>query len=217
MVGKVLPSDSDMNQVRKKRDVRELILEEATRLFAESGFSGTSIQRVSAAVGIRRPSLLYHFPSKESLREAVLESMLTRWSHELPGLLAKATSGTNRLDDAISAVAGFFLADKNRAKLLIREMLDRPEAMRALFLLHLRPWTNLITNYIQAGQERDQIPENVHPESYILEVVLMIVGTAALGDIASAMLSDEDISNEQQISEVVRIARRSLFHTAAGE
>ena len=208
-----------MNQVRKKRDVRESILEEADKTFRR-----IRVQRHlhSTRISSRRdppPFIAFRttFPSKESLREAVLESMLTRWSHELPGLLAKATSGTNRLDDAISAVAGFFLADKNRAKLLIREMLDRPEAMRALFLLHLRPWTNLITNYIQAGQERDQIPENVHPESYILEVVLMIVGTAALGDIASAMLSDEDISNEQQISEVVRIARRSLFHTAAGE
>jgi len=201
----------------QKRDVREAILQEATRQFAEAGFSGTSIQRIAAAVGIRRPSLLYHFPSKEALRLAVLDSLLAHWRNDLPTVLSAATSGTNRLESALSAVAGFFLADQSRARLIIREMLDHPDEMRALFLLHLRPWTTLITDYIRTGQEAGQIPKDVNPEAYILELVLMIVGTVALGDVASAMISDGNSSKHDQISEVVRMARRSLFANPPGE
>jgi TetR/AcrR family transcriptional regulator len=206
-----------MNQRSQKRDVREDILQEATRQFAENGVSGTSIQRIAAAVGIRRPSLLYHFPSKEALRLAVLESLLAHWRNTLPTVLAAATSGENRLDSALSAVAGFFLADQSRARLILREMLDNPDEMRALFLQHLRPWTALITDYIRTGQRSGQIPEDVNPESYILELVLMIVGTVALGDLASAMISDDNSSKDEQIDEVVRIARRSLFTQPPGD
>ncbi len=200
-----------MNQSSQKRDVREDILQEATRQFAENGFSGTPIQRIAAAVDIRRPSLLYHFPSNEALRLAVLEGLLAHWRSDLPTVLAAATSGENRLDSALSAVAGFFLADQSRARLIIREMLDHPAEMRALFLCHLRPWTTLITDYIRTGQATGQIPEDVNPEAYILELVLMIVGTVALGDVASAMISDDNSSKNDQISEAVRMARRALF------
>ena len=56
-------------------DVRSEILRTATRLFAAKGFDGTSLKDIADAGGIRKPSLLYHFPSKEQLRLAVLEQL----------------------------------------------------------------------------------------------------------------------------------------------
>ena len=39
-------------------DVRAKILTAATRLFAQKGVDGTSLQEISDAVGVRTPSLL---------------------------------------------------------------------------------------------------------------------------------------------------------------
>jgi TetR/AcrR family transcriptional regulator len=201
-----------MSTNQHKRDIRADILKEATHQFAMNGYSGTSIQAIAQSVGIKRPSLLYHFSSKEGLRLAVLESLLTHWQNDLPTVLSAATSGTNRLDTALSAVAGFFLADRSRARLIIREMLDNPDEMRNLFLQHLRPWTALITDYIRTGQNSGQIPQEAEPEAYIVQIILMVVGTVALGDTAGAVLSDIPSDTNRQIREVVRIAQRSLFN-----
>jgi AcrR family transcriptional regulator len=52
---------------------RERILVEASRLFAERGYDGTSTRQIADAVGIRQPSLFHHFPSKQAIMESLLE------------------------------------------------------------------------------------------------------------------------------------------------
>ena len=63
------PEQSDEVPVRRPR--RELveaeIYEQATRLFAERGFAGTSLQDIADAMGMTRPSLYYYVKNKDQL------------------------------------------------------------------------------------------------------------------------------------------------------
>ena len=192
--------------------MKERIVDEATRLFADLGFDGTSVQSIAEAVGIRKPSLLYHYPSKEMLRQAVLERMLVHWKDDLPRVLSAAQSSGGRLDAALTAMISFFLDRPDRARLLVREMLDRPVAMRQLFHEHLQPWTTLVTDYIRMGQEGGRVHEDLDPEAYVIQVVTMAVGAVSTGSVAAAMLGAEhDDPVDAQVQELVRIARCALF------
>ncbi|WP_163552057.1 TetR/AcrR family transcriptional regulator [Candidatus Frankia alpina] len=54
---------------------REHLLGVATRLFAERGYEGTSIDAVLTATGVSRGSLYHHFKGKDALFDAVLEAV----------------------------------------------------------------------------------------------------------------------------------------------
>ncbi len=203
------------------KTVRQRILEHATRLFARQGFNGTSVQAVAEAVGIRKPSLLYHFKSKDALRQGVLDQLLIHWKEEIPKVLAAASTGKDRFANGMGAIISFFVADHNRARIVVREMLDSPDAVRELLGEHFQPWTSMIADYIRTGQEAGSIREDVDPESWIVQVVTMSIGTIAVGDVTAALVrrdgDGERPTVSEQISELVRIARRSLFKTRPQE
>lgn len=54
------------------------VLEAATHLFAERGYMGTSIADVAAMSGVAKPSVLYHYPDKDSLWKAVVTALWTQ-------------------------------------------------------------------------------------------------------------------------------------------
>lgn len=58
---------------------QEAILVEAEHQFARFGFEGVSLDSIAAALDLSRQNLLYHWPSKEDLYRAVLNSVMGEW------------------------------------------------------------------------------------------------------------------------------------------
>ncbi|MEV6230073.1 TetR/AcrR family transcriptional regulator [Saccharopolyspora shandongensis] len=57
---------------------RDLLLGIATRLFTENGYEHTSIEAVLRESGVSRGALYHHFPGKEALFTAVLDTVYDR-------------------------------------------------------------------------------------------------------------------------------------------
>ena len=139
-----------MRLAAESRTVRERLISAATRLFAERGFEATPIQAIADEVGVTKPALLHHFPSKEHLRTEVLTRILSYWNDALPRLLLAATASDERFDAIFSEVYGFFSKEPDRARFIAREALDRPTETRKL-LRHIRPIAGAVSSYIREG------------------------------------------------------------------
>src|SRR5690606_29101281 len=123
-------------------DARSRVLTVAIRLFAERGFAATSVQAIAEQVGIRKQSVLHHFPTKEDIRRAVLMDVLARWSEAVPRVFAAADGGKGRIEAVIREVIGFFAEDTDRARIITREFLDRPNEMQQIIAEHSPAWAN---------------------------------------------------------------------------
>ena len=97
-----------MPEVKSRREMyseatRAALLDEATTLFAERGYAGTSLEDVAAASQVTRGAVYHHFDGKQALFEAVLELQEARATAEI---LAAATAA-NPWDSAMLALDAF--------------------------------------------------------------------------------------------------------------
>jgi TetR/AcrR family transcriptional regulator len=197
-----------------RADIAQKILDQATRLFAAHGFDAVSLADISTRVGIRKPSLLYHFRSKDTLRQAVLEELLAHWNDVLPKLLMAATTGTEQFDAVLSKTVAFFVEDRDRARLILRELLDRPTEVQPLIETHVRPWVTIVADYIRRGQDSGRLRFDVDPRSYVAHITTLVIGSLATFDAVATLApkgEDREQLLERHIQELLRIAKTSLF------
>ncbi len=190
-------------------DVRTQILTTATRLFARRGFDGTSLSAIADEVGIKKPSLLYHFPSKDALRKSVLDELSRHWGEVLPRVLSTISSGHGRFDALARELIRFFETDPDRARLVIRELMDRPDEMKAQLTEAVRPFIALLTDYIERGKKEGLVRPDVDPAKYLVHVITLVLTGLAARPVLGALAGDAD--DESFDEELLRIARTSLF------
>jgi AcrR family transcriptional regulator len=85
---------------------RRRLVEEAVRQFGRGGYDGTSLDAVASAVGVRKQTLLYYFPTKEALLSASVAEVSSRIGRALAEALAQDEAGSSKAETVIRALFG---------------------------------------------------------------------------------------------------------------
>jgi AcrR family transcriptional regulator len=100
-------------------DVRQQqLVDVAERLFAEAGYSATSIEGIAAAAGVTRPVIYQHFGSKEGVYLAVLRRARAQMEDLILESVAEAADVRSRVRAAADAYFRFVELDPDRFRVL---------------------------------------------------------------------------------------------------
>jgi hypothetical protein len=94
---------------------------------------------------------------------------------------------------------------------MVRQGLDRPEALREMLRTTVRPWMSAIAGYIRLGDSLGKQPPDLDAEAYTILALQLVIFSSAMGDTVSVAIDDTPEARARYFREVVRIARSSLF------
>jgi TetR/AcrR family transcriptional regulator len=123
---------------RRPGSTAERILDAAEALFAERGYSATSLGDVADQVGIRSPSLYNHFRNKEALYKAVMERLLD----DFAGPMDELRSGPitqDRVTEWLETIVRKHHTNPNLARLLQHAALSGGPGLNDLIDRYFRP------------------------------------------------------------------------------
>lgn len=113
-----------MGRPRKQisEDTVEQLLDGAESAFARAGFAAARLEDMAASAGISRPSLLYHFASKDVLYAAVVARIFEDLGVTLGQGMERGEGFEERLRSVVRAFSEFMAARPDAASILVREM-----------------------------------------------------------------------------------------------
>jgi TetR/AcrR family transcriptional regulator len=145
---------------RVEGEVRARIISEAARIFADSGYSGASIQEIVDAAGTTKPMVYYYFQNKQGLYEEIFRT------YHADTLAAQA-----------AVIAHKDMSTEEKLTQLVEIHFDRartsPERARFMFAAHFGP-----------RQEMPAVASLDQEDAFFLAIVALAKSGVDQGDLS---------------------------------
>lgn len=207
------PSDDDavidgasarQNRVeRRNRD--QNVMDAATSVMSQRGYSATSVQEIADRVGVLKGSLYHYFSSKEELLFRVLSESHAQADKIRDEVVALGLSPIEELMEFLRRLSVWFMTNVDRANIYFTEARhltgDRHKQTQRLG----REFVQYLQDLITAAQKAGDIRSPLHP-TLLTEYVL-----GALNNVrAWPSRSGKDFSQEQMSEAFVTMTRHAL-------
>jgi AcrR family transcriptional regulator len=189
------------------------ILGEATSLFAEQGYDGTSIRVIARACGITEAAIYRHFEGKSDLYAEVIRAKAAE--HDLDGRLEGVDAGT--LPEVLRRVAeqilGLAKSDPELMRLMMNNRLERGGVADVLFSEIRLPFIRFLAADLQRRMDAGEI-RTIEPMITARCFVGMVMD-CALSIGVWERLTEKRFKADDVVCNNVPIFARGLERTAA--
>jgi AcrR family transcriptional regulator len=144
---------------------REEILEAATRLFAEHGYSDTITQTLAEALQVGKGTLYRYFPSKRDLFLAAVDRVMQRLREQVDASIVGVDDPLERIARAIRAYLSFFAEHPEYVELLIQDRAQFKDRKKPAYFEYqdhrVVRWRELYRSLIAQGRVRAMPVERI--------------------------------------------------------
>lgn len=166
LVGK---TDKRTKQSINREELESRILRSAEIVFAEKGYSGSSMEAIAVTAKISKQNLIYYFPNKELLYKHVLKAMLDIWIEKLSFL---EKNGETESDDPETIIRRYVKEKMalsrlypNGSKVFAHEIISGAPVLKEYLISHLKPQFDrdviLVKSWISKGLIHNVDPEHL--------------------------------------------------------
>lgn len=189
------------------------ILDAALASFATRGYEVASLDAIAAELGLTKQAILYWFPSKEVLLEAVVARSADELADALEGALARAGQGWERVEAVVRAVFGLAVRRPHLLGLL-REVTRPGSPATATLAQRMAPLVDRAREFLDAEMAAGAIRR--HDTSVVLlSAYSAVVGTATEVEVMRALGVEPTLrSASRRRRELLALLRSALVPEA---
>ena len=169
-----------MNKTKRK------IFETSMKLFAEKGYDATSIEEITATVGVAKGTLYYHFSSKEEIFNFLIEEGVKLLQNSIDIKTSKLDNYIDKLKAVVLIQIKIVSKYENFITILLSQFYGK-EARNQKCQKHIYEYINKIEKIVEEGIKKGQI-KNGNPEVIASEIYALIASI-----LVYKLKNDEDI------------------------
>ena len=155
-----------MNKTKRK------IFETSMKLFAEKGYDATSIEEITATVGVAKGTLYYHFSSKEEIFDFLVEEGIKLLQNSIDIKTAKYTNYIDKIKAIVLIQIKIIVKYEDLITILLSQFWGN-ELRHQKCQKHIFEYINKIENIVKEGMEAGQIKEG-NPQAISSEIYGLI-------------------------------------------
>ncbi len=207
-----MKSPSKISGTERRAD----IIRTAGALFAEKGFSATTTRELAAAAGVSEALLYKHFPSKEALYSAIVESCFEDEASKIIERLRSVEPCTSALVVLVQSLISDVLGRKPDegkllfSRLLIRSLMDEGEFSRLVIQEVPKHWVDKVTQCVEAAKASgDMLEETDHPSLGGWFVEQLVTGVM-IHSLPSEPVIDYGVNREDLVEQLTGFCLRGI-------
>jgi AcrR family transcriptional regulator len=194
---------------RVKRATADRILVAAMAEFGTRGYEATSLDDLARTLGITKQTILYWYPSKDALLEAVVDRCADEVTGRLERGLAQAGQGFDRIEAIVRVM--FRLAARHPAMLgFMREVTRLGPPASTRLLTRLQPLVDRAAGYLEDEMDAGRMRRH-DPRLLLLATYSMVAGLATEVEVLRAFGEERSLASlVRRRDELLALLRASL-------